>query len=354
VRFGVPGVSRNFILSCFAGKPMGDRQDSGPLLCHLEHPVFSRVGEPLFRRAESDNAPVMVVQLGEREAVLPLRSLQREFGIPDDSADGRMLAQIAASLDFVAGLHLGDPLPAEVLSGEASWDPSPAHFQVANAKLRLQLVAWLRADRIGTESTLDPKALIAAADDPASRQQVQEAFRKAAGELGQPSPDAVVELVEDLGRELAYIEALRERLLGRVQGMAVKLERLTQAFRGDQAQLETLTQVRRLTGVAMKQIARRFAELDAQTGEVMQTLRNLDSQRTFIRSNRDWLYRTQRAWQPVLLDWDQAGFGFDEHTRALLVRTYQFLAPRFMSVTEWSSLNRLLRHRQDRKRRMIW
>ena len=83
-------------------------------------------------------------------------------------------------------------------------------------------------------------------------------------------------------------------------------------------------------------------------------LRNLESQRTFIRSNRDWLYRTQRAWQPVLLDWDHAGFGFDEHTRALLVRTYQFLAPRFMAVTEWSSMNRLLRKSDERKRRMIW
>jgi hypothetical protein len=328
--------------------------DSAPLLCHLEHPVFSRVGEPLFRRAESDGTPVMVVQLGDREAVLPLRSLQREFGIPDDSADGRMLAQIAGSLDFVAGLRPGDPLPAEVLSGEASWDPSPAHFQIANARLRLQLVAWLRADKSGTENTLDPKALIAAAEDPGLRQQVQEAFRRAAEELGRPTPESVIELVEDLGRELAYIEALRERLLGRVQVMSAKLERLTQAFRGDAAQLETLTQVRRLTGVALKQIGRRFTELDAQTGEVMQTLRNLESQRTFIRSNRDWLYRTQRAWQPVLLDWDQAGFGFDEHTRALLLRTYQFLAPRFMAVTEWSSLNRLIRKRDGKKRRMIW
>lgn len=332
---------------------MGDRQTGSPQLCHLEHPVFSRVGEPLFRRAESDGAPVMVVQLGDREAALPLRSLQREFAIPDDSADGRMLAMIAASLDFVAGLRPGDPLPAEVLSGEASWDPNASHFQIAHARLRLQLVSWLRSDEHGAELTMDPKSLVAAAEDPGLRAQVQEAFRKAAQELGQESSEAVVQLVEDLGRELAYIEALRERLLGRVQGMGTKLERLTQGFRGDQAQLETLTQVRRLTGEALKQIGRRFAELDAQTGEVMQALRNLESQRTFIRSNRDWLYRTQRAWQPVLLDWDNAAFGFDEHTRALLIRTYQFLAPRFMAVTEWNSMNRLIQKR-DEKRRMIW
>ncbi len=333
---------------------MGDRHDSPPRLCTLEHPVFSRVGEPLFRRAESDNTPVMVVRLGDREAALPLRSLQREFGIPDDSDDGRMLATIAEALDFVTGLRPGDPLPAEVLSGAASWDPGPSHFQIAYARLRLQLVAWLRADASGQSLSLEPQALVAAVEDPAVRQQVQEAFRKAADALQQPTPEAVVALVEDLGRELAYIEALRERLYGRVQMMAAKLERLAQAFRGDASQLETLTQVRRLTGVALKQIGSRFSELDAQTGEVMAALRNLESQRTFIRSNRDWLYRSQRAWQPVLLDWDQSGFGFDEHTRALLTRTYQFLAPRFMAVTEWNSANRLINAGEDARRRMIW
>ena len=71
--------------------------------CTLTHPVFTSFGEPLFRRSETDGAPVMVVKLGERDAAIPLRSLQREFGIPDDSDDGRMLGLIAQSLDFVTG-----------------------------------------------------------------------------------------------------------------------------------------------------------------------------------------------------------------------------------------------------------
>ena len=70
--------------------------------------------------------------------------------------------------------------------------------------------------------------------------------------------------------------------------------------------------MRRLNLVALRRIGGRFEELDAQTGEVMAALRNLESQRTFIRSNRDWLYRTLRAWQPLLLEWDGLGFTFDE------------------------------------------
>ena len=81
----------------------------------------------MFRRAEADDTPVMVMSLGERTAAVPLRALQRELGIADDSPDGRMLGLIAQSLDFVAGLQIGDPLPAEVLDGRASWTPGATH-----------------------------------------------------------------------------------------------------------------------------------------------------------------------------------------------------------------------------------
>jgi hypothetical protein len=322
--------------------------------CTLTHPVFTSFGEPLFRRSEADGAPVMVVKLGERDAALPLRSLQREFGIPDDSDDGRMLGLIAQSLDFVTGLQIGDALPAEVLTGQASWEPDAVHLQIAQARLQWQLVAWLNSGTGADAQDLDADALLQVADDPARKQQVQQAFAKAAETLGLPSREAVIQLVEDLAQELAYIEALRDRLLRRVNGMADKLERMAQAYRGDVSHLETLTQVRRLTNAALKQITHRFEELDAQTGEVMAALRNTDSQRTFIRSNRDWLYRAQRAWNSLLKEWDGAGIGYDEGILLLLNRSYQFLAPRFMPVTEWTSLLRPAKSKKDATRQMVW
>jgi hypothetical protein len=322
--------------------------------CALQHPVFTSFGDPLFRRSETDGAPVMVVMLGEKEASIPLRSLQREFAIPDEADDGRMLGLIAQSLDFVAGLRLGDALPAEVLSGAASWEPDAVHLQIANARLQWQLVAWLNSGTGGDAPTLDADALLQVADDPARRQQVQQAFAKAAETLGLLSRETVVQMVEELAHELAYIEALRDRLLRRVQAMADKLNHMAQTYRGDGSHLETLTQVRRLTGSALRQISHRFDELDAQTGEVMAALRNADSQRTFIRSNRDWLYRAQRAWQPLLTEWDVAGIGFDEGILALLNRSYQFLAPRFMPVTEWASATRPGKREPGTAREMVW
>jgi hypothetical protein len=321
--------------------------------CELKHPVFTNLGEPVFRRSETDGTPVMVVKLGDRDAAMPLRSLQREFSIEDDSEDGRMLALIAQSLDFVAGMRLGDALPAEVLTGEASWKPDEMHLRVANARLQWQLVTWLNSGTGGDEANVSLDALVQLTEDPARKQQVQQAFAKAAEALGLESRDAVIQLVEDLAQELAFIEALRDRLLSRVKGMMEKLNHIAQTYRGDSSHLETLTQVRRLTSAALKQIAHRFDELDAQTGEVMSALRNAESQRTFIRSNRDWLYRTQRAWQALLAEWDGAGAGFDEGMMLLLNRSYQFLAPRFMPVTEWIAVLRP-REKHNKVREMVW
>ena len=117
-----------------------------PDRCVLKHQVFTMLGTVSFRRARADGTPVMVMTLGEREAVVPLRALQREFGIGDDSPDGRMLGLITESLDYVCGLSLGDRLPSEVLSGRASWEPTAEHRKRAFSIVKLQLLSWIDPD----------------------------------------------------------------------------------------------------------------------------------------------------------------------------------------------------------------
>jgi hypothetical protein len=316
--------------------------DLTPQRCLLEHRAFTMFGDVLFRRAESDGTPVMVIRLGDREAALPLRALQREFGIDDETADGCMLGRIAESLDYVAGLRLGDALPAEVLSGKASWEPEARFRRLAAGRLKWQLLAWVDAvgpDGAAAAGTAAPDAVAVARldSDPALRARVQAAFKRAAAELGQPDTESVVRLVEALAEELGYVEALRERLLGRVQAFCHRLQRVNLGHGGDQARLTTVAQVQRLAAVGERQVAARFAEVDAQTGEVVGALRNIESQRTFIRSNRDTLYRSFRAWEPVLEDWERVEAAAGEAFWGALNRAYQFLAPRFMPVTEWQT-----------------
>jgi hypothetical protein len=227
------------------------------------------------------------------------------------------------------------------------------HLTLASTRLRMQLVAWLNVGSTGDEPDMNAESLMRVADDPAMRRQMQAALDHAATALGLANQEAVVQLLEEMAQELAFIEALRERLLLPVQGVAKKIDHLLHAWRRDDAQMENLAPVRRLTGLALKEIERRYDLLDAQTGEVMATLRNASSQRAFIRSNRDWLYCIQRAWQATLDDWDTAWAEYDKGTRGLLSRTYRFLAPRFMPVTEWLSPARDQRVKKP-ARQMTW
>jgi hypothetical protein len=327
-----------------------------PEYCILEHPVFVRLGEVLFRRSTSDGTPVVIVPMGEREALVPLRSLQREFAIPDDSADGRMLGLIAESLDFVNGLHPGDKLPAEVLSGHASWEPRSEFRTIASTRLKMQLLRWLDPETLAGEPGRDPATARRLNEDPRMRAKVQAAFAKAAAELGLDSSEAVVSGVTALAEELAYIEALRHGLLRRVQQVHCRLERLGQGTRGDGQRAQTLTQVRRMVDIALRKLALRFDEVDMQTGEVIAALRNAESQHAFVRSNRDWLYRCQRAWEPILALWDAAAPVLDESSWALINKTYQFLAPRYMPVMEWQASREVRQSRRNGaiERAMTW
>ncbi len=333
---------------------MSDRTDDKPTHCLLGHRMFALFEQPLFRRADTDATPVMVVQLGEREAVMPLCSIQREFAIPDDSADGQMLALIAEALDFVPALRMGDRLPLEVLTGNASWEPGPEHIHRALTRLNLQLVAWLHGTA-GTDSlVVDSEALARADDDPVLRQHIQDAFQRAAEALKLPSKDAIIAQLESLAGELAYIEALRDQLLDRVRAMTYRIDRLARASQADTGQRGLLERLRYLSGEALHQLNHRFEEQDAQVAEVMAVLRHLESHQGFIRSNRDWLYRSRMAWDPLLAEWDQQTDVQADALRPLLARTYQFLAPRFMPVTEWLKGNKATRKTDIGVRGMTW
>ena len=302
----------------------------GSDLCALRHRAFNVLPGVTFRRA-ADGVAVMTVPLGETLACVTLPSLKREFAIGDDSDDGRMLALIAEALDFVGSLRPGDRLPAEVLHGGASWTAGSHYHAIAAARLQRQLVSWL-ASMGGTVEHLD--------EGDGVRAKLQAALDAAATALNLPSASAVLDLIEALAEELAYIEALRDVLLRRVRSMVKKVNQMSLRRARDPVHQETMTQVQRLSDIALRQLNDRFAELDARSAEVLTALRPIDAERTFIRSTRDWLYRTSRAWAPILDEWARVGLVQDEFAWGLLSRTYQFLAPRYMPVTDWQSASR--------------
>ena len=310
-----------------------------PLRCELKHRVFSTFGDLHFRRSEADGAPVLTMRLGEREAQVPLEALRKEFGIAEDSADGRMLALIAKALEYVSCLQPGDRLPPEVLDGQASWRPSPNHLRLAATRLRLNLVAWSAPKSRWAGAQRDELSLLRLADDPALSREVQAAALAAAHMLGLRDGEQVLRLMEELSEELSYIEALRQRLLTRVEQLCRRVARLLHSRQGGPSP-DTLSQVHRLGVLAFRQFRSRFDDVDALTG-VFETLKHdLDGIRGFIRTTRDFLYRSQRAWEPLLAKWDKAADEAAGGAAGLLSATYQFLAPRFMPFTEWQGQKR--------------
>ncbi len=303
--------------------------------CTFEHPLFSKLGEVVFRPAETDGAPSLVMPLGRSTAVLPLRSLQAELGIDGASADGQMLIQVARSLNFVTDLRLGDPLPVEVLDGAASWEPSPPHQQLAASRLRLRLISQLNEDASVDWDRAAPQTVLLAAAQPGMRLALQAAHIEAAARLGVPDAAAAARLVEGAALELGFVEALRDRLLRRVVLLAEQVQRLTAGLAQNLSGLELLSRVTRLTGIAVEKIGARFADVDAQTAIVLDVLRALDAWRAVIRQHRDWLYCSLRGWEPILAAWELTPPGWSAATWPLLGRTYRFLAPRFMPVQEW-------------------
>lgn len=322
--------------------------------CTFEHPLFSKLGEVVFCLAETDGMPSLVMPLGRSKAVLPLRSLQAEFGIDSASADGQMLARIARSLDFVAGLRLGDPLPVEVLDGTASWQPSPLNRQLAASRLQLQLIGQLEADTFVNWIKAEAQAVLAAATDPGIRLGLQAALIEAAARLGLPDAAAAARLMEDATHELAFVEALRDLLLRRVLRLSERVQSLTTGLTQSFSRSELLSRVMRLTSIALERIKARFAGVEGQTEVVLDVLQAFDAWRALVRLHRDWLHCSLRGWGPILAAWDVAKPGWSDGTWALLSRTYRFLAPRFMPMQEWQTTARPKLHGDDLGPRMVW
>lgn len=343
------------ILGC-GWSTMASPSQTEPALthCRFEHPVFQKLDRVVFRPGEGDGQPVQATSLDDQVAALPLSRVQREFGIADSSPDGRTLALIARALQFVHELRLGDALPSEVLGGDASWQPEAVHLRYAASRLKLQLASWVSQGTEDRIAGVGHDVVLAMVEDPAMRQQVQLAFAQAAQSLGLDNTEAVVALVEEAARELAYIEALRARLLQRVQALAGRLAALASGAGLGSSRLEVLIRVRRLMQLALGGLRERFDQLDAQTGEVMGLLRNREGQRAFIRGHRDWLYCSLRGWDPILTAWEEGGEASGEATWQRVMQTYRFLAPRYMPVQEWRVLDAARTTPTPTRAQMVW
>jgi len=310
----------------------------------LDHWFFKKLEGVRFHLNQTTHQPGMSISMAKNEAFLTITSVRKEFGIPNDSADGEMLSRISDALKYVKGLLIGDSLPKEILTGEASWNITPRHIAIAHQRVALKLVMLVSTDQ---PTTSDPAELLKLADDPEVKKKVNESFSVAAVELGmQPEQkEEVIEYVNTLAQELGYLEALRDKF-ETIEKMRDKIQAVRKVCSNKPTLRETADQVARLMERAKAEYTAMFDDIDKRTAEVMPMLRQLDDTIQTIRKLRDDLYIRFRVWDELLARWSEGHIEYSMKIGDILRDTHQFLAPRFMTFTDWTS-----QAREEQKRR---
>lgn len=314
-------------------------RDNLPGAIAFQHAFFQKLDGLIFRLSEQTGEPVAVVKLGDAEVALTFRGIKKELKLADDDADARLLDLVAEGLAYVKGLRIGDPLPRELVTREASWEPSDRHRLIAHQRLTIQLVSWLSGDE---HVITNPEELQQVADDPVTRKKVLTAFDEAAEKLGlgRDHKHEVVGYLEKLTIELSYIECLRDTFQA-IRTMGDKIQGLRKLYGHERSVLEIADPVARLMIIALKDLEALFMQVDAQTCEIMGLLRNIDQHVSYIRMVRDTLHGKMMAWDELLDRWHPVKVQASPDKPDLLRDTYHFLAPRYMQVNEWVLVTKL-------------
>jgi hypothetical protein len=103
----------------------------------------------LFTRAD-DRTEIMKVDLGDIQGSTPIRSLLESLDATKDAGDRALLNLTRTALKHVRVVRHGDPVPAEVTSGQPSWTPTEDAVSRAAGKLVRGLAAgYGTPDRTG-------------------------------------------------------------------------------------------------------------------------------------------------------------------------------------------------------------
>lgn len=309
----------------------------------FDHTVF-RAPNARFIVA-TDGQPSLVVELADLAAVIPLKSLRIEFEL-DKTLDGPMLDKVAAGLKFVKTIRPGDSIPREILDGTASWSVEDRHIEIAKGRITMQISSWLT----GAETVIvDQEALMQLAEDPAIKQRVNAAFSDIAVKLGLPPErkQDVVDRIDQLARELSYIEALRERF-GVVKSIAETVTAFQKIYRRDRTVIEDLGRITNLIRRPLTELQGIFDQVDGMSGEIVSLLRNMIRQIEFIRECRDELHQRMMLWDEMIVKFSTVQVDRSPENEALMKELYRFLARNFIVEKPWELVSSAFARQGDK------
>ncbi len=302
----------------------------------FEHKVFD-VPEAVFKLDRLNNTVALHLHLGGVAASLDVRAIKKNFSIGPETADGRMLELVEKGLRFVREIRPGDSIPNELLDGTASWTIDAKHYARARSKIIVQLVKWVTEGESAIDASVDVLKLI---ETPEVKSKISEAFGAAARQLGMKEMDKemITAMISHLSNELAFIEALRDKAAGYLI-IKRKLKDFMTVYRNDRRIIETVERVNLLITQPFNKLREQFQLVDAQTAEVLSSLRQLTATVKFLRGARDELRDFVLLWGDLDLAWvNLTKVERSPVCEALLMRTYRFAAT-YYSVTQRWGLN---------------
>jgi hypothetical protein len=277
----------------------------------FKHRLFSVKGAH-FAVSPATDEPVYNVTMGELKVSLTIPTLAAEFGLGADTDDGKLLRIVARSLRYVKQIRPGDSIPREILDGTSSWTVEPHHQTVAIARLSYNLINPRAA---GEFEANEFQVLNKMANDEETKNAVSGALVDIAQKerQGRETKEMIYDQLETVARELAYIEALRERQIfedvGRIQAL----------LRGPMQEFPSI-----------------FQMVYTQMADVRQVLRDIPRQIQFIRTMRDELHVRFMKWEELIQLWEPIATERSETLEKALRTTYRFLARHFPQRKDWT------------------
>ncbi|MEP4379051.1 MAG: hypothetical protein ABJ215_06870 [Alphaproteobacteria bacterium] len=308
-----------------------------PDVVAFDHRFFSSFPDAHFRLDESEGVPVYAFGLGAQKVALTFAGIKREFAMREYGHDAVMLNTVERSLQFVSLLGIGDPIPPEILTGDASWEPSKLHGDAALKRIGAYLTAWQMERPVALSDPIRLERFIAAHVNDIA---VGKALARLATQLGSDVDNETVSGTMDAAvEEISYIEALRERYLAVCQ-VGSRLKKVRRDFAHHASVVGDVDPVSRLISIPIHALGLKLAEVDARLSGVVSLFGNFDFHRRAIRDIRDEMFAHLNPWEEITEAWARLPVNIsDPYAVAPLLRDlYKYLAPRFMPADTWALL----------------
>ncbi len=307
-----------------------------PTHFNFDHSVF-KVKEAIFTLSPANGEPTYNVPLGEVRAALPIDLVVGSFGVGKESQDAELLKIVKRGLKFVKEIRPGDSIPSELLDGSASWTVEPHHREIAKARVALQF-AWSKEGK--SIDSVDRAEYEQLASLPINQQKLQDSYVALAEKLGygREHKGELVNRGDELAREWTYIEALRDRF-GQIQKLYAGFATLRPIYKRERAIQEDIIRIRFLMKQPVDEITVMFEQLEANTGEIVNTIKKFPSQIRYIRDTRDGLHQKFMIWDGLIAEWKEVPLERSLKVDRLVRISYRFLAHHFPLDSEWALQN---------------